>query len=749
MKKKIYFLVGVIMVLIVSALVFNVKNTQAANPKESPIQLVLSPDSPSEINVKKGDKLKYNITLNNSGGYSGKVSVTLMDVPPGVNATLKMDSDSISSGGTIKGTLDLDIVGRVPSGKNRVVLSFAPSDYTFCDAYDITCVWRADLMNSKIFYLNGTDLNYTNSDMPTVINSVIPSILKRVKLVVSDFRRENPGFSHMDIVYGRTPFLVADEMIGIYCNGQENCQAGDVDYEQWYATKIDLSDPLNPQKAERGAMINQADRVFGHGVRPTSLGMSRDGNLSFITWLRGDLFMASKSPYIAKTLISDPAGETELSPTGDFIIADSSSDTFLIRSIYKNDPGNRFEKVSDFKTSGDIFIPDSIPTNVPQIADYGTPTAVIRALDGESPDYVAVLGNGGKNTPQIALGGKDYKLSDLSIYSLEKKSALGMTNLSGLESLDAESAIIYGFETPTGKYAFAAAREKAPSSPMSEYNRIMWESKRTFYLYGLDEAGKKLIPIIGKGLISEGGDIKSVVPIHVSGKDFLAVFISTPNAAGSSVYTPKILVYSFDDLKTGKVRNIADASISSMKQILRATSLIKNGETYMYTIDEHGAFLVWKFDKNSFSSSGAISNAPSNYNGGVPFYPTYPTAVEDPNCPGGTVYQTSAGSLCVNSSGGVTTTTSYNFNPPTAPRSPTPPIINNLDDTILKKGSTGEEVRELQVFLNNKLNTNLVEDGKMGPNTVAAVKRFQVENNLKSDGVVGPKTREVMNAVAD
>jgi len=85
------------MVLIVSALVFNVKNTQAANPKESPIQLVLSPDSPSEINVKKGDKLKYNITLNNSGGYSGKVSVTLMDVPPGVNATLKMDSDSISS----------------------------------------------------------------------------------------------------------------------------------------------------------------------------------------------------------------------------------------------------------------------------------------------------------------------------------------------------------------------------------------------------------------------------------------------------------------------------------------------------------------------------------------------------------------------------------------------------------------------------------------------------------------------------
>ncbi len=754
------------MVLFVSTLIFNVKNTQAANPKESPIQLFLSPDSSSEINVKKGDKLKYDITLSDTGGYSGKVSISLRDVPPGVNTTLKMDSDYISSGGSIKGVLDLDVIGRVPSGKNRLILSFGPSDYTFCNTYDVTCIWRADLMNSKTFYLNGIDSNYGNSSMPSVVNSVEPSILKRVKLFVSDFRRENPGFSLMDVVYGKSPFLVADEMIGIYCKGQENCQAGDVDYEQWYATKIDLSDPLNPKKVERGAMINQADRVFGHGVRPTSLGMSRDGNLSFITWLRGDLFMASKGPSVAKTLISTPEIETELSPTGNFVIADSSSDTFLIRSIYKNDPGNRFEKVSDFQMRETAvkpadpepgidyrdFVQASIPASVPQIIDYGTPTAVIRTLDGESSDYVAVLGNGGKNTPQIALGGKDYKLSDLSVYSLENKNALGVTNLSGLESLDAASAIIYGFETPNGKYAFASAREKTPqytTSTASEYNRIMWESKRTFYLYKLDELGKKLVPIMEKGLISDGGEIKSVAPIYVSGKDFLAVFVNTPNMIRASGYTTKVSIYSFDDLKAGNVRNIASASISSMKQILRATSLIKNGETYMYTVDEQGAFLVWKFDKNSFSGGGAniVAQPPT---GSVPFYPTLPTAVVDVNCPGGTIYQTSAGKLCVTTSGGVTTTTEYKNNTPSVSSNNSKTLnYYNLGTTTLKNGSTGEAVKELQRFLNNKLNLGLVIDGKLGPKTITVIKKWQSDNGLVSDGLVGAKTKALMNAVAE
>ncbi len=603
----------------------------------SPMEIGLTPDPSSGVTVKKGDVLKYDIVLKNPGDYSGIAKMGLFDVPPGIKATLKMDSDYMPSHGNIKGTLDLDVFGRVPSGNNRFILKFDAGDnYSFCPSEMISpanekfqnCMTRQAVGRSKFFNITGTDSNYANANMPATINSVEPSILKRVKLTPSTFYEENSGFLHMDIMHSGSPFMVVDDMVNKLCKTKENCSTY-LDWHQWYVKKIDLADPLSPVPGERGAMVEGSDRIFGHGTIPTSLGISRNANLSFITWSRGDLMMASKNPPIAKTEISQ---EGELGPTGDFAIADSSSNTFLVRTIYSNDPGNRFEKVSDFQIREDgggidkngvdqrQFVPAPIPTNVPQIADYGTPTAVIRALDGANSDYIAVLGNGGKNTPQIASGrGANYKLSDLSIYSLEKKSALGVANLSGLDSLDANSAIIYGFETPNGKYAFAAARGKAPSSPRSEYDRIMYESKRNFYLYKLDEANRKLDPIMVNGLISEGGQIKSVAPIHVSGKDFLAVFINTPNLNRGAGYSPKVLIYSFDDLKAGNVRNIASTSISSMKQILRATSLIKNDETYMYTIDEQGAFLIWKFDKNSLSGSGVAVQPPAG--GGTPVTP--------------------------------------------------------------------------------------------------------------------------------
>lgn len=599
----------------------------------SPMEIVLSPDPSSGITVKKGDKLKFEVVLKNPGDYSGLAKMGLFDVPPGMKATFKMDSDYMSPYGSIKGVLDLDVVGRVASGNNRFILKFDAGDnYSFCPSEMIShatekaqnCRVRQAVGRSKIFYITGTDSSYSNSNMPSTINSVEPSILKRVKLTPSAFYLETPGFLHMDIIHGGSPFMIVDHMVDTICKTKENCSTY-LDWEQWYATKIDLTDPLNPKLGEKGAMIQGGDRFPGHGVRPTSLGISRNENISVITWAQGQLYMASKNPYVSRTRIS--VDEGELSSTGDFAIADSSSNTFLVRTIYANDPGNRFEKISDFqmreaavesvpRNGVDMrdFVPAPIPSNVPQIADYGTPTAVIRALDGESSDYIAVLGNGGKNTPQIALGGKDYKLSDLSIYSLERKNALGTAKLSGLDGLEAASAVIYGFETPSGKYAFAAAREKAPkytSATAVEYNRVMYSSKRTFYLYELDEQGKKLVPIIDKGLISEGGQIKSIAPIHVSGKDFLAVFVNTPNSNAPSGSTGKVLIYSFDDLRVGKVRNIASASISSTKQILRATSLVNSDETYMYTIDEQGAFLIWKFDKNSFSGSGVATQPPA------------------------------------------------------------------------------------------------------------------------------------------
>lgn len=58
----------------------------------------------------------------------------------------------------------------------------------------------------------------------------------------------------------------------------------------------------------------------------------------------------------------------------------------------------------------------------------------------------------------------------------------------------------------------------------------------------------------------------------------------------------------------------------------------------------------------------------------------------------------------------------------------------------LKKGSTGQAVRELQLALNALgYNTGAV-DGQFGAQTESAVKQFQQDRGLTVDGIVGPLT---------
>ena len=57
---------------------------------------------------------------------------------------------------------------------------------------------------------------------------------------------------------------------------------------------------------------------------------------------------------------------------------------------------------------------------------------------------------------------------------------------------------------------------------------------------------------------------------------------------------------------------------------------------------------------------------------------------------------------------------------------------------ILKKGSKGDMVKELQLFLNIK------PDGVFGKITESTLKLWQSNNGLVADGIVGPKTWEAM-----
>src|SRR3989344_8929912 len=66
----------------------------------------------------------------------------------------------------------------------------------------------------------------------------------------------------------------------------------------------------------------------------------------------------------------------------------------------------------------------------------------------------------------------------------------------------------------------------------------------------------------------------------------------------------------------------------------------------------------------------------------------------------------------------------------------------------LRFGMSGSPVVTLQMALNhaNAGVPMLVTDGKFGPMTLAAVKKFQISKGLVADGIVGPKTGAALAA---
>ncbi len=80
---------------------------------------------------------------------------------------------------------------------------------------------------------------------------------------------------------------------------------------------------------------------------------------------------------------------------------------------------------------------------------------------------------------------------------------------------------------------------------------------------------------------------------------------------------------------------------------------------------------------------------------------------------------------------------------PTPTPAPTPaPKGNTISLRTLSKGSTGEDVKALQILLKGRgCNGNMsTPDGSFGPNTLGAVKLFQEKAGLEVDGYVGPLT---------
>jgi len=71
-----------------------------------------------------------------------------------------------------------------------------------------------------------------------------------------------------------------------------------------------------------------------------------------------------------------------------------------------------------------------------------------------------------------------------------------------------------------------------------------------------------------------------------------------------------------------------------------------------------------------------------------------------------------------------------------------------LGTVTIKVGSKGTAAKELQRYLNDTMNLGLVLDGKIGPKTIAVIKKWQKAHGLVADGLVGPKTKAMMNSLA-
>ena len=126
------------------------------------------------------------------------------------------------------------------------------------------------------------------------------------------------------------------------------------------------------------------------------------------------------------------------------------------------------------------------------------------------------------------------------------------------------------------------------------------------------------------------------------------------------------------------------------------------------------------YSGGSTTSTVAQSTTPVT----VTVSPTVTQTTVSTGCSGGNLYNTSTGQLCNN-----TVKRTY-----------------SLGTTTLKNGSKGEAVKELQRFLNDKLNLGLVVDGKLGPKTIAVIKQWQKNNGLVADGLIGAKTKAKINA---
>lgn len=74
----------------------------------------------------------------------------------------------------------------------------------------------------------------------------------------------------------------------------------------------------------------------------------------------------------------------------------------------------------------------------------------------------------------------------------------------------------------------------------------------------------------------------------------------------------------------------------------------------------------------------------------------------------------------------------------------TPYLGGNGSSYNIRRGHTGDQVKNLQMLLNATLNISLKLDGIFGSGTEDAVESFQAAYGLQADGIVGANTKQAL-----
>ncbi len=164
---------------------------------------------------------------------------------------------------------------------------------------------------------------------------------------------------------------------------------------------------------------------------------------------------------------------------------------------------------------------------------------------------------------------------------------------------------------------------------------------------------------------------------------------------------------------------------------------------------------------NCFNTGGgALVTTPVVSSGGgggssspTPVISVTPAAVTSsviPGCNGTTGFSTATGQSCATNTAPATPATPMTPTTPAVTLNVTSvPVTYNLGTKTLKNGSQGNDVKELQKVLNKILKMNLQLDGKLGPKTIAVIKKWQKAHGLKADGLIGAKTKAKMKVEAE